>query len=1161
MNPASLFVHLHLHTEYSISDGLIRIKPLMQTCVKANMPAVAITDQSNMFGVIKFYKEAIAKGVKPIIGVDIWLHNEENPQKPFKMVLLAQNKVGYKNLLNIVSKSYLEGQIASLPMVKTSWLEELHSGIIALSGGINGDIGQAILSNKKSLAEKLLTYWQKIFPNRFYLELQRTQKPFEENYIEIALNLAEKYQIPVVATNGACFLTPNDFEAHEARVCIHNGCVLEDPKRPKNYTEQQYLRTASEMIELFIDIPEAIFNTVEIAKRCNVEISLGETFLPIFPTPNNVSVEEFFTSAAKEGLEKRLQILFDEKAIDFAEKRKIYDERLNLEIDVIKQMGFASYFLIVADFIAWAKKNDIPVGPGRGSGAGSLVAYSLEITGVDPIEHELLFERFLNPERVSMPDFDVDFCMEGRDRVIEYVMNHYGKNRASQIITYGTMAAKASIRDIGRVLGYSYSFVDKIAKLVPFELGITLERAMESEELLKKRYDEEPEVKNLIDLAMKIEGITRNASKHAAGVVIAPTLLTDFIPLYCEAGDNIIVSQFDKDDVEAIGLVKFDFLGLRTLTIIDWAVKNINHKKITQNESPIDISRISLNDEKTYELIQSGATTAVFQIESRGMRDLIKRLKLSRFNDVVALVALYRPGPLQSGMLDDFVSRMQGGNFSYLHPTLNHILSPTYGVIVYQEQVMQIAQVLAGYSLGGADILRRAMGKKKPEEMAKQRAIFLEGAANKNIDKHLANNIFDLMEKFAAYGFNKSHSVAYALVTYQTAWLKNYYPAEFMAAVLSSDMDNTDKIVVFVNECKNLNLTILPPNINIGNYMFEPLNSSEIIFGLGAIKGAGKAALDNIFANRGKYGKFKNLFDFCKRVDGRKVNKKVLEALVKSGAFDNLGPSRAAIYASLPLAMRAAEKHIQDEMSGQLDLFADDSFSDENNETEYQYVSMPEWPLEEKLKNEKDVLGFYLSGHPISTQINELKKLTTHSIAEIANIPAKLTKIVTIAGIVVAIKIINTKTGNKMAVVSIEDDKGKIDVTVFAEKLTEKREILVSDQLIIIEGEVSLDNFSGENRIRASDIMTLEEARKKFATAIVLKIASDKISEQCIDDLHEILSIYRGGKLPVYITYKNQAAVAKIFLGDEWKINISNELLENLKKYIDNDNIVIIYKK
>lgn len=1152
------FVHLHIHTEYSIVDGIVRIDDLMHTCSVAQMPAVAITDQNNFFGIVKFYKAAIANGIKPIFGVNIYLHNEQNPQHPYKLILLAQNAIGYKNLTGLVSKSYTSDQVLDKPTIHREWLEAANDGIILLSGATEGDIGKSLLENNKTAAEQLIKRWLKFFPDRFYLELQRTGKSGQEDYIQAALALAATHNIPVVATNEACFISPQDFEAHEARVCINSGYVLDDPKRPRNYTEQQYLRSADEMMDLFIDIPEALENTIEIAKRCNVELSLGKVFLPDFPVPENTTPESILKTEAENGLQKHLAKKFPTAATaSDKEKIDVYQQRLQYELNVINQMGFASYFLIVADFIAWSKNNNVPVGPGRGSGAGSLVAYSLGITDLDPIEQDLLFERFLNPERVSMPDFDIDFCMEGRDRVIEYVINHYGKDKVSQIITYGTMAARAAVRDVGRVLGYPYGFVDKIAKLIPFELGIDLEKALNDEELLHKRYEDEEDVKTLIDLAMKLEGITRNAGKHAGGVVIAPSKLTDFLPLYREADDPSanLITQFDKNDVEEIGLVKFDFLGLRTLTIIKWALDSINIKKQKNNELDVDISIIPLDDAKTFKLLQDCATTAVFQLESRGMRDLTKRLKPDCFDDIVALVALFRPGPLQSGMVDDFIDRKHGRTqVVYFHPYLEPILRPTYGVIVYQEQVMQIAQALAGYSLGGADILRRAMGKKKPEEMTKQRAIFLEGAANKNIDKHLANNIFDLMEKFAGYGFNKSHSAAYALIAYRTAWLKAHYPAEFMAAVLSSDMDNTDKVVQMLAECENLKLNVIPPDINTCNYHFTVTEEGTITYGLGALKGVGLAAIESILAERAQNGDFKDLFDLCKRVDVRKVNRKVLEALIRSGAMDKIGTHRAAIFTSINKALQLAEQNSKSASSGQMDLFA--MFADADEIEQIAYENAAPWKDDELLRGEKAVLGFYLSGHPIEAYRDELMQIVSAPIGDLAQ---GTNKNIIIAGFVSSLKIIHTKTGNRMGIVNLDDGTANIDVTFFSELFNENRDYLNEGQLLVIEGETAIDNFSQQLRMRAARISTLEKARTKCAKGLLLRTDAKQFSGDFVDKLSAILKPFCGGSCPIYISYKNNDAQTKLSLGNQWKVKPEDALLQKLKDTFGAANVGVCY--
>ncbi|WP_457673461.1 DNA polymerase III subunit alpha, partial [Thiolapillus sp.] len=881
------FVHLHLHTEYSMVDSVVRIKPLVSALAEQEAVAVAVTDQFNLFSLVKFYRATTGAGIKPIFGVDLYIRNPENLNQPDRLILLARNDTGYRNLRELVSRGYQEGQHLGRPMLERDWLtRQSCEGLIALSGARDGDVGRALLAGNEAQAEALLDHWLERFGDGYYLQLVRTGRPDEEDCLHLSVALAARRQVPVVATNEVCFLKEADFQAHEVRVCINQGRTLDDPRRPRDYSPQQYLRSAEEMAELFADIPEALENSVEIARRCNVTMSFGENFLPDFPVPEGLTMDQYFRQLSQQGLEERLERILDRNAPDFEEKRKPYDERLKIELDVIIEMGFPGYFLIVADFIQWAKDNDIPVGPGRGSGAGSLVAYALKITDLDPLALELLFERFLNPERVSMPDFDIDFCMDRRDDVIEYVARKYGREAVSQIITYGSMAAKAVVRDVGRVLGHPYGFTDRVAKMVPFDLGITLSKALEESEELKQAYETDEEVTQLIDMALQLEGLTRNAGKHAGGVVIAPGKLTDFTALYCDADGGNLVTQFDKNDVEAVGLVKFDFLGLRTLTIIDWALKTVNRQRREQGLEPVDINAIPMDDPESFELLKSARTTAVFQLESHGMKELIRKLQPDNFDEITALVALYRPGPLGTGMVDDFIACKHGQKQAeYPHPKLEPILKPTYGVILYQEQVMQIAQVLAGYSLGGADLLRRAMGKKKPEEMEKQGEIFRKGAVERGVDEALATRIFDLMAHFAGYGFNKSHSAAYALVSYQTLWLKTHYPAAFMAAVLSADMDNTDKVVHLIEECREMELEVLPPRVNRSRYMFNAEGDRTVIYGLGAIKGVGESAIEGIIAAREAGGAFTDLFDFCRRIDLRKCNRRVLESLIRAGAL------------------------------------------------------------------------------------------------------------------------------------------------------------------------------------------------------------------------------------------------------------------------------------
>jgi len=1141
------FIHLHVHSEYSIVDGLCRIDALTSRAGELQQPALAITDHCNFFAMVKFYQAALAAGIKPIVGADIYVQDQ---QSIHRLVLLCQNETGYLNLTRLISKAYLEGVRQDVPLIASDWLtSENTTDLIALSGGREGNVGQALLQDNQELAQTVLSKWMSLFPNRFYLQLTRTNREHEEIYIQKVLELAQLLQVPVVATNDVQFIHKDDFEAHEARVCIHQGYVLNDPQRPRRYSEQQYLRSTEEMQQLFADIPSALQNTVEIAKRCSVILQLGKSFLPQFPTPNGESAEHYLNELTEVGLKKRLAVLYKNNLSP--EQEDIYNQRIVTELRVINSMGFAGYFLIVADFIQWAKNHDIPVGPGRGSGAGSLVAYALSITDLDPLAYDLLFERFLNPERISMPDFDIDFCMDKRDDVIEYVAKQYGRKSVSQIITFGTMAAKAVVRDVGRALGQPYGFVDKLAKLIPFELGMTLEKALTQEESLLSRYNNEEPVRELIDLALKLEGIARNVGKHAGGVVIAPSVLTDFCPIYCEEGSEHIVSQFDKDDVEAVGLVKFDFLGLRTLTIIHWACKNINANNA--NNTPLDINLIPLVDEKTFKLLKKCQTTAIFQLESRGMKDLIKRLQPDCFEDIIALVALFRPGPLQSGMVDDFINRKHGrSTVVYPHPDLEPILKPTYGVILYQEQVMQIAQVLAGYTLGGADLLRRAMGKKKPEEMAKQRTIFTKGAVEKGVDEETATTIFDLMEKFAGYGFNKSHSAAYALISYQTAWLKTHYSAAFMAAVLSADMDNTDKVVLFLDECRNIGLTVLPPDVNHSDYTFTVINDHEISYGLGAIKGVGAAAIEGMIEERKNNGIFADLYDFCARVDLRKVNHRVLEALIRSGAMDTFDIHRASLLATLAHALQLAEQNKRNQAKKQLDLLG--GFQENTN---HPYVDVAPWTDKERLAGEKQTLGLYLTGHPINQYLAELKQFSVQRISSLSSINSKQN--VSIAGLVISVRMVKTKQNKRMVIITLDDGSDRIDAVLFAEMYEELRHLIEPDALLLVKGEVSPDHFSGGLRLRAKSISTLAKQRELVAKYLSLQVAHDHTFELIVKKLQAVLVNFRQGIVPVKINYQLASAKAVLPLGAEWNVQLSDELLYQLEIILGKGAVQVIY--
>jgi DNA polymerase-3 subunit alpha len=1152
------FVHLRVHTEYSLIDSVVRVQELVDAVGAAGMHSVAVTDQSNLFAMVKFYRAALARGVKPIVGVDLLVRESGERQHPSKITLLCQSQTGYRNITRLVSRSYLEGQQRGLPTIDRGWLSpDSLDGLVALSCAAEGDVGRALLNARERDADRALAQWLALFPDRFYIELQRLGRPEEESYIAAAVALAARQGVPVVATNDVRFLKPDDFESHEARVCIHDGALLADSGRVRRYTQQQYLRTPQEMAALFADVPEALANSVEIARRCSLVLKLGEARLPQYPVPPGASTEEFLCEEAARGLERRLAT--------FADTSQVEDhcKRLRAELDVICQMGFAGYFLIVADFIRWARENGVPVGPGRGSGAGSLVAYSLGITDLDPLKYDLLFERFLNPERVSMPDFDVDFCMDGRDRVIDYVAEKYGRERVSQIITYGTMAAKAVVRDVGRVLGMSYGYVDRIAKLIPFELGITLDDALEKEPELKKLYESEEEIKNLIDLARSLEGLTRNAGMHAGGVVIAPSVLTDFAPLYCDDSGGNVVTQFDKDDVEAAGLVKFDFLGLRTLTIIDRAVVIINRIRAERGEPPLDIGTLPMGDAKTYSLLKSCRTTAVFQLESRGMKDLIRRLQPDCFEDIVALVALFRPGPLQSGMVDDFIDRKHGkidGPIDYLHPSLEPVMKPTYGVILYQEQVMQIAQVLAGYTLGSADLLRRAMGKKKPEEMAKQRSVFVNGSVERGVRQELAASIFDLMEKFAGYGFNKSHSAAYALLSYQTAYLKAHYPAAFMAAVLSADMDHPDKVVTLITECTDIELKVKPPDVNHSLYEFAVGDARTIRYGLGAIRGVGQGAVEALITERAARGPYTSLEDLCRRLDLQKVNRRVLEALLRSGSLDGLGANRATLMHRLPAALQLGDQNSKAHEAGQNDMFGLATDDRSPAPVPVRAVELPDWSEAVRLAGERETLGLYLTGHPIGRFEAALPRFVSHRIGDlISDKPMEPVrfgggKSVTVAGLIDEVK----KRGPRV-ILTLDDRTGRIEVTLFDEIFQRHRDLVAKDELVLIEGMLRFDEFSDAWRLSAKRITELDKVREQQARRLVLKWPPRADSNVLLGRLAEALTPWRPGPCPITVEYSGSGASGALTLGSEWTVRASRELLEKLEGLVGRGGVQVIY--
>ncbi|MEZ2349395.1 DNA polymerase III subunit alpha [Caballeronia sp. RCC_10] len=1167
------FVHLRVHSEFSIADGIVRLDDVVKAASKDGQGALALTDLANAFGLVRFYKEARGKGIKPIAGCDVWITNPDDRDKPSRLLLLVRDKTGYLNLCELLSRAWLTNQYRGRAEVMVEWLEEgLAEGLLALSGAQGGDIGLALAAGNEANAERHAGRWAKLFPNAFYIELQRAGQPGEQAYIQEAVALAAKLGLPVVATHPLQFMTPDDYTAHEARVCISEGDMLANPRRQKRFTTDQYFRTQDEMCALFADIPSALANTVEIAKRCNLTLELGKPKLPLFPTPDGMSLDDYLVQLSKEGLEVRLAQLYPDEGEREAQ-RETYYKRLDFECGTIIKMGFPGYFLIVADFIMWAKNNGVPVGPGRGSGAGSLVAYALGITDLDPLRYNLLFERFLNPERVSMPDFDIDFCQEGRDRVIQYVKGKYGADAVSQIATFGTMAAKAAVRDIGRVLDLGYMFTDGIAKLIPFKPGkhVTIADAMKEEPTLQERFDSEDEVHQLLELAQRVEGLTRNVGMHAGGVLIAPGKLTDFCPLYTQGEDGGVVSQYDKDDVEAVGLVKFDFLGLTTLTILDWAERYI--RRLDPSKKDWSLAQVPLDDPASFTILKKANTVAVFQLESRGMQGMLKDAQPDRFEDIIALVALYRPGPMD--LIPSFCARKHGREIvEYPDPRVEPVLQETYGIMVYQEQVMQMAQIIGGYSLGGADLLRRAMGKKKPEEMAQHRELFAEGAAKNGLSRAKSDEIFDLMEKFAGYGFNKSHAAAYALLAYYTAWLKAHHPAEFMAANMSLAMDDTDKVKILFEDCIGNGMAVLPPDINRSAYRFEPVaeadgkRSRTIRYGLGAVKGSGQNAIEEILRAR-EDGPFVDLFDFCERIDRRVVNRRTVEALIRAGAFDTVHANRAQLLASVPMAMEAADQAAANAMQAGLFDMGDAPLA------KHEYVDEPAWSDKKRLQEEKTALGFYLSGHLFDAYKGEVRRFVRQKIGELKEGRDKL-----VAGVISSLRTQMTQRG-KMLIVNLDDGTGQCEVTVFNEQFEANKALFKEDELLVVQGQARNDAFTGGIRFTVDTAMDLERARSRYAQSVKVEMNGNADALR----LKRVLEAHTAGAeapatpvaapsrengrsrqqapipngLNVSIVYRSEHAEGEVRLGDAWRVKPTDELITALRGEFAGSEIEIVY--
>ena len=1142
------FVHLAIHSEYSVTDGLVKIKDLAARVAELGMSAVALTDRANLFGLVKFYSACRAAGIKAIIGADI---DYEDADGVHRCTLLVACEAGYRNLLRLVSSAYT-GAVGNDPgnhgRVDREDILAAAEGLLVLLGSAS-DVGAALANGEA--ATHRLQRWREAFGDRVYMEVVRTGRRGEGRFAVDAVTLAAAQNLPVVASNDVRFLHRDDFEAHETRVCIQEGRVLNDPRRERRYSEQQYLRSAAEMRELFDDLPEALDNTIEVARRCSYAMQLGTYYLPSYPVPAGATLESVLEERAREGLRQHLETRPDANA-------ERYRERLEYELGVITQMEFAGYFLIVQEFVNWGREHRVPVGC-RGSGNASLVAYCLGITELDPLDYDLLFERLLNPERVSMPDFDIDFCMEGREQVIAHVAERYGYDAVSQIVTFGTMAARLVVRDVARVQGKPFGLADRLSKMIPFEVGMTLAKAMQREKELAEFVERNEDASEIMDMAYKLEGVVRNTGKHAGGVVIAPTRLTDFVPLYADQAGGTVVSQFDLYDVEEAGLVKFDFLGLKTLTIIDWALAAVNAERRARGESEIDIKTVPLDDSQTYEFLKTAETTAIFQLESEGMKDLIRRLLPDSIDDIIALVALYRPGPLQSGAVDDYVHRKHGkAPVVYAHPSLENALKSTYGVMLYQEQVMNVGRLMAGFSLGEADLLRRAMAKKKPEEMVEMRTMFLAGTDAHSVDRRIANEVFDQAEKFAGYAFNKAHAASYALLSFQTAWLKAHYPAEFMAAVLSADMQTIEKVVSLIDEVRRMKLTLSPPDVNSSEFRFGA-RGGAVLYGLGAVRGVGSGPVEAIVAERERDGPFKDLSDFCRRVDSRRANKRVHEALIRSGAMDSFRADgettdqiRARLLAELPDALRGAEQIARDTQLGIEDLFGGAAKPAVAAPREIQPLAP-----QERLEGEKDTLGLYLTGHPVEEYLGEIRRFCSQEIGKLR--VGKGTQAV--AGLVVSHRTRRGRRGD-MAFTKLDDRSGRIEASIFGEVFEQNRSKLEKDAILVIEGEVQADDYAGnaELKLRAESVMTLAEARSRHARGVAVRVTGNGDAHDMANDLKRILSQYRDDRgCSIIVDYETSSVRGRVVLGKAWRADASDALLSQLRDRFGTTAVLVDY--